>query len=110
KVGSIKLGTADSNPFLGKEMASGKEYSEELAAVVDSEVRAVIDEAHDEAYWAISENRHILEELAEELLARETLNAKEVAHIFRNVKKYPKRRVWESSEHRPLTIDGEAQQ
>ena len=105
KVGAIKLGSADSNPFLGKEMASGKEYSEELAAVVDSEVRAVIDEAHDEAYWAINENRHILDELAEELLARETLNAKEVAQIFREVTKHPRRAVWESSEHRPLTID-----
>ncbi|GAA4840172.1 ATP-dependent zinc metalloprotease FtsH [Garicola koreensis] len=104
KVGSIKLGSADSNPFLGKEMASGKEYSEELAAVVDSEVRAVIDEAHDEAYWAISENRHVLDALAQELLDRETLNAKEVAQIFRDVKKHPRRAVWESSEHRPLSV------
>lgn len=106
KVGSVKLGSRDSNPFLGKEMASGKDYSEELAAVVDSEVRAVIEEAHDEAYWAISENRHILDDLAEELLARETLNANEVAEIFRTVQKHPERGVWESSERRPLTVDG----
>lgn len=109
KVGSVKLGSGDSNPFLGKEMATGKNYSENLAAVVDSEIRAVIEEAHDEAYRALRENRHILDVLAEELLARETLNAKEVAEIFKDVKKHPKREVWESSQHRPLTIDGDVQ-
>ncbi|GFZ91863.1 ATP-dependent zinc metalloprotease FtsH [Nesterenkonia alkaliphila] len=107
KVGSVKLGSGDTNPFLGKEMASGKDYSEELAAIVDSEVRAIIDEAHDEAYWALSENREILDTLAEELLRVETLNAKEVAEIFKDVKKRPKRQVWESSQRRPIVIAGE---
>ena len=109
RVGSVKLGSGDSSPFLGKEMTTGKDYSEELAAVVDSEIRAVIEEAHDEAYWALTENRHVLDRLAEELLARETLNAKEVAEIFYDVKKHPRRAVWESSEQRPLVLDGEVQ-
>lgn len=109
KVGSVKLGSGDSNPFLGKEMASGKEYSEELAAVVDTEVRGIIDEAHDEAYSALSENMHILDTLAEELLRVETLNAHEVAEIFKDVKKRPKREVWESSSNRPLVVESEVQ-
>ncbi|WP_022873365.1 ATP-dependent zinc metalloprotease FtsH [Nesterenkonia alba] len=109
KVGSVKLGSGDSNPFLGKEMATGKEYSEELAAVVDSEVRSIIDEAHDEAYWALTENRDILDTLAEELLRVETLNAKEVAEIFKDVKKRPKREIWESSPDRPILIDESSQ-
>ncbi|NLS10035.1 ATP-dependent zinc metalloprotease FtsH [Nesterenkonia sp. MY13] len=108
KVGSVKLGSGDTNPFLGKEMASSKEYSEELAAIVDSEVRSIIDEAHDEAYWALTENRHVLDRLAEELLRVETLNAKEVAELFSDVKKRPKREVWESSQNRPIVITGEA--
>ncbi len=107
KVGSVKLGSGDSSPFLGKEMTSGKEYSEDLAAIVDSEVRSIIDEAHDEAYWALTENRHILDVLAEELLRVETLNAQEVAEIFTNVTKRPIREVWESSPDRPLVIEGE---
>ena len=105
KVGSVKLGSGDSNPFLGKEMATGKDYSEELAALIDSEVRGIIDEAHDEAYWALHENRDILDSLAEELLRVETLNAKEVAEIFTEVRKRPKREVWESSPARPLVVD-----
>ncbi|TLP98485.1 ATP-dependent zinc metalloprotease FtsH [Nesterenkonia salmonea] len=105
KVGSVKLGSGDSSPFLGKEMTSGKEYSENLAAIVDSEVRSIIDEAHDEAYWALTENRHILDTLAEELLRVETLNAHEVAEIFTNVTKRPIREVWESSPDRPLVIE-----
>ncbi|GAA1802913.1 ATP-dependent zinc metalloprotease FtsH [Nesterenkonia flava] len=104
KVGSVKLGSGDTNPFLGKEMATGKEYSEALAAIVDSEVRAIIDEAHDEAYWALTENRHVLDRLAEELLRVETLGAKEIAEIFRDVKKRPKREVWESSPGRPIVV------
>ncbi|WP_150461898.1 ATP-dependent zinc metalloprotease FtsH [Nesterenkonia ebinurensis] len=107
KVGSVKLGSGDTNPFLGKEMTTGKDYSEELAAIVDSEVRSIIDEAHDEAYWALTENRDVLDRLAEELLRVETLNAKEVAEIFKDVKKRPKRDVWESSENRPIVIEGE---
>ncbi|GAA4912966.1 ATP-dependent zinc metalloprotease FtsH [Nesterenkonia rhizosphaerae] len=107
KVGSVKLGSGDSSPFLGREMATGKEYSEQLAAVVDSEVRSIIDEAHDEAYWALTENRHVLDRLAEELLRVETLGAKEVAEIFKDVKKRPKRNVWESSPERPIVVNGE---
>jgi cell division protease FtsH len=107
RVGSVKLGSGDSSPFLGKEMTTGKEYSEDLAAIIDSEVRSIIDEAHDEAYWALTENRHILDVLAEELLRVETLNAKEVAEIFTDVTKRPIRKVWESSPDRPLVIKGE---
>ena len=107
KVGSVKLGSGDTSPFLGKEMASGREYSEDLAAVVDSEVRVIIEEAHDEAYWALYENRHILDRLAEELLRVETLNAHEVAEIFKDVKKRPVRQVWESSPDRPITVTSE---
>ncbi|RJN31617.1 ATP-dependent zinc metalloprotease FtsH [Nesterenkonia natronophila] len=107
RVGSVKLGSGDSSPFLGKEMTTGKEYSEDLAAIIDSEVRSIIDEAHDEAYWALTENRHILDVLAEELLRVETLNAKEVAEIFTDVTKRPIRKVWESSPDRPLVIEGE---
>ena len=107
KVGSVKLGSGDSSPFLGKEMANGKEYSENVAAIIDSEVRSIIDEAHDEAYWALTENRHILDVLAEELLRVETLNAHEVAEIFTNVTKRPVRQVWESSPDRPLAIEAD---
>ncbi|MBE1514818.1 ATP-dependent zinc metalloprotease FtsH [Nesterenkonia halotolerans] len=107
KIGSVKLGTGDTSPFLGREMAQGKEYSEELAAVIDTEVRAIIDEAHDEAYHALHENRHVLDRLAEELLRVETLNAHEVAAIFHDVIKRPVRQVWESSPGRPVTITSE---
>ncbi|GAA3054646.1 MULTISPECIES: ATP-dependent zinc metalloprotease FtsH [Actinomycetes] len=107
RVGSVKLGSGDTSPFLGREMATGKEYSEELAAIVDAEVRAIIEEAHDEAYWALTENRHVLDRLAEELLRVETLNAHEVAAIFHDVRKRPHRQVWESSPERPIIITSE---
>jgi cell division protease FtsH len=107
KVGSVKLGSGDSNPFLGKEMASGKDYSEQLAGIVDSEVRNIIEEGHDEAYRALLENRHVLDRLAEELLRVETVGAKEVAEIFHDVVKRPHRKVWESSPERPIVVSSE---
>ena len=109
KVGSVKLGSGDSNPFLGKEMASGKDYSERLAGIVDSEVRSIIEEGHDEAYRALIENRHVLDRLAEELLRVETIGAKEVAEIFHDVVKRPHREVWESSPERPIIVSSSAE-
>ncbi|WP_010523644.1 ATP-dependent zinc metalloprotease FtsH [Nesterenkonia sp. F] len=104
QVGSVKLGSEDSSPFLGKEMASGRDYSEQTASVVDAEVRGIIEEAHDEAYQAVVDNKHVLERLAEELLRVETLNAHEVAEIFSDVVKRPRREIWESSPERPIIV------
>ena len=50
---------------------------------MDEEVRRLIDNAHDEAYAILTENRDVLDRLALALLERETLNQNEIAEIFR---------------------------
>ena len=55
----------------------------------------------DGAWNVINENRDILDELVRQLLVKETLNEKELAAIFANIKKAPKREVWLSDEKRP---------
>jgi cell division protease FtsH len=69
---------------------------------VDEEVRRLIDTAHDEAYAVLTENRDVLDRLALALLERETLNQREIAEVFADIRKREYRDVWLSKETRPV--------
>ncbi|MEO5608585.1 MAG: cell division protein FtsH, partial [Ornithinibacter sp.] len=103
RVGAIKLGQSQGEVFLGRDMGHQRDYSEQVAAVVDEEVRKLIDSAHDEAWHAVNDNRDILDKLVLELLEKETMNQAELAALFTNVVKRPVRPTWLSSEHRTLS-------
>jgi cell division protease FtsH len=77
-----------------------------MAQIVDNEVRAILDQAMDEAYKALSTNRGVLDQLAKELLEKETLNHEQIAVIFKKVKKLPKRATWRSSSKRSISARG----
>ncbi|MBT2515755.1 ATP-dependent zinc metalloprotease FtsH [Arthrobacter sp. ISL-30] len=102
RVGAVKLGMGGGEPFLGRDAAQERNYSDQIAYVVDEEVRRLIDQAHDEAYDILTENREVLDRLALELLERETLNQAEIADIFRDVRKRDFREIWLSKESRPV--------
>ena len=106
KVGSISLGSGNAEPFLGRELATHRDFSDEMAQVVDTEVRAILDQAMDEAYKALTSNRTVLDQLAKELLEKETLNQDQIAEIFKKVKKLPKRATWRSSSKRAISAKG----
>lgn len=106
KIGAISLGSGSSEPFLGRELATHQNYSNEMAQVVDNEVRAILDSALDEAHKALTTNRRILDKLAKALLEQETLNQDEIAQIFKGVKKLPERGVWRSSMKRAVSTKG----
>lgn len=101
-IGPVKLGQAQPGAFLG-EFGQNRDYSEGIAEQVDAEVRALLEQAHNEAYQIITENRDILDRLAAELLEKETLDHVQCAEIFKDVKKIPERPVWLSSEKRPVS-------
>ena len=103
RVGAIKLGSSGGEPFLGRDMGHERDYSEQVASVVDEEVRRLIDAAHDEAWHVVNDNRKILDTLVLELLEKETLNQAELADLFKDVVKRPRRPTWLSSEHRTLS-------
>ncbi len=103
RVGAIKLGQSQGEVFLGRDLGHQRDYSEQVAAVVDEEVRKLIDAAHDEAWHAVNDNRDVLDALVLELLEKETLNQAELAAIFGEVVKRPVRPAWLSSEHRTLS-------
>ena len=97
KLGAIKW-SDDEQSDLG---AITHKYSAHTAEIIDEEVLKLVETAHTEAWNVINENRDILDELVRQLLVKETLNEKELAAIFANIKKAPKREVWLSDEKRP---------
>ncbi|SDS08621.1 ATP-dependent zinc metalloprotease FtsH [Microterricola viridarii] len=102
-VGAVKLGQSSGEMFLGRDMGHQRDYSERIAERVDQEVRALIEQAHDEAWEVLNENRDILDRLAAELLEKETLDHNQIAEIFKDVKKLAERPQWLSSDKRPLS-------
>jgi len=105
-VGAIKLGQSSGEVFLGRDMGHQRDYSERLAESVDAEVRALVDNAHTEAWKVLNQNRAILDTLATELLEKETLDHNALATIFEKVKKLPERPQWLSSGKRPVSSKG----
>ena len=99
-IGAIKLGTDASEPFMGRDYGHQRDYSENVAAIVDGEIRKLIEKAHQEAYDILEANRGILDEMVLQLLEKETLNKEEIAAIFAKVKSWPKRPAWTGSENR----------
>ena len=105
-LGAVKLGQASGEVFLGRDMGHQRDYSDAVAQSVDTEVRAIIDHAHTEAWTVLMNNRAILDRLATELLEKETLDHNQLATLFKGVKKLPERAVWLSSRERPPSKKG----
>jgi cell division protease FtsH len=97
KLGALKFGTSNGEPFLGRDMGHQRDYSEEVAADIDSEVRRLVEEAHDEAWEVLVEYRDVLDDLVLELMDKETLAKDEVLRVFEPVRKRPSRGTWEGN-------------
>ena len=105
RIGAIKLGTGDSDPFLGRDYGHQRDYSEEIAGIIDEEIHNLIENAHQEAFNILVENREILDALVVELLERETLLKEDIERIFAKVKMVGPRPAWTGSSKRvPSTI------
>src|SRR5699024_9044407 len=100
-VGQIALSGDQDEVFVGMQQGQAPRFSAETASLIDKEVRALLDNALDEAWAVIVENRHVLDRLVAELLERETLNEHDLAEIFADGRKRPLREVWTSSSERP---------
>jgi len=100
KLGAIKFGRHEGDVFLGRDLGHERDFSEEVAAKVDSEVRALIEQAHDEAWEILVEHRDVLDDLVLRLFDKETVGKEELADIFASVPKRPAR-VFESPRQRP---------
>jgi len=99
-IGAIKLGSDASEPFMGRDYGHQRDYSENIAAKVDGEIRKLIENAHQEAFDILVENRATLDAMVLQLLEKETLNKEEIAVIFAKVNSWPRRPSWTGSSTR----------
>ncbi|MDX6225735.1 MAG: cell division protease FtsH [Frankiales bacterium] len=100
RLGAVKLGTGDAEPFMGRDFGHGRDYSEVVASIVDEEVSKLISNAHQEAFDILTENRAVLDDLVRALFERETLDRQAVAEVFKPLKLWPKRPAWTGSDDR----------
>ena len=89
KLGAVKYGTGDAEPFMGRDYGHQRDYSEHVAADIDGEVRGLIEAAHDEAWEILVQYREQLDALVLELVEKETLNKPDLERILAPVRKRP---------------------
>ena len=94
RIGMVKLGDADTEAFGHGSGEAPRSFSDETAAIIDEEVRRLLDNAMREAWRILSENRAVLDTLASRLLEEETLDEAQLREIFQDVIKAPERPVW----------------
>jgi cell division protease FtsH len=83
KVGPINLGRGEEHPFLGRELALPKRYSEDLAWLMDQEIRKLIVEAESKADEILQGKKNVLDKLAEALLKDEVLEKDDIDRIIK---------------------------
>jgi cell division protease FtsH len=99
-LGAIKLGENNAEPFLGRDIGHSRNYSEDVAAKVDQETKALLAGAHQEAFDILEENRDVLDALVLALLDKETLDKQEVAEVFTALRLQERRPAWTGSPDR----------
>ncbi len=91
KLGPMSLGHNNGQVFLGREMSSQPDYSDEIAFQIDKEIRRIVDESYDTAEDLLIRNRRLLEKLSKDLIEYETVDAK---HLKRLVDEYAAVRIY----------------
>ena len=91
QLGPMKYGKNSAEVFLGRDYSSQQDYSNEVAAAIDDEVRALLGQAHDEARRILTTHIEALHRLAERLIEVETLSAEEIVELLSDVPKWEAR-------------------
>jgi cell division protease FtsH len=85
KLGPLAFGKKEEMVFLGREISEQRNYSDEVAAKIDSEVREIIDNAFARAKEALTTHRAVLDRLATLLVEKETIESEEFESLFEGV-------------------------
>jgi cell division protease FtsH len=91
RLGPLTLGQKQDQVFLGRDFASHPDYSDQVAFEIDSEIRQLIDRAHDEALEILTEQRGKLDVIAATLIEKETIEKEELVNLLEGVVKRPQR-------------------
>jgi cell division protease FtsH len=82
KLGTLALGRRTHNPFLGRDYQDERNYSEEIAKLIDEEVRLIVDKCHGRAVEILTTHRDKLDAVVQALLERETLSREEFLAVI----------------------------
>ena len=85
KMGNMAYGKSEEHVFMGKDFGHSRDYSEEIAADIDREVKKIVDERYNLAKELLLGNRDMLEAISKELLEKETLDEEEFVEIMKRV-------------------------
>ena len=105
KLGPRVLGHNQGAPFLGRDMHSEPDYSDDMARTIDSEIRRIIEEAHQRARDILVEHRADLETLSQILLRRETIEREEFLALLEGT---PEAQVFAERDRRAAELEAEA--
>jgi len=83
-VGTLSIGETGEEVFIGREWVQNKNFSEDTARLVDSEVKRIVEEAHSRCRKLLDENIEILHRIAKALLDRETITGNDITLIMAN--------------------------
>ncbi len=89
RLGPLTLGTKQGEVFLGRDFGSTPDYSDRVAFEIDTEIRALIDEAHDRALEILERRRPKLDEIATALIERETIEKEDLVAILAGIETHP---------------------
>lgn len=84
RLGPVALGRQNGNVFMGRDIATDRDFSDTTAATIDEEVRKLVDEAYKRAKYVLESNKHVLDKLSAMLIEKETVDADELQELLAN--------------------------
>ena len=86
KMGNLAYGKDQEHVFMGRNFGHSRDFSEEIAADIDKEIKKIVDEQYDLAKQLLTDNKDMLEYIAKQLLEKETLDEKEFEDMMNEVR------------------------
>ena len=86
KMGNLAYGKEQEHVFMGRNFGNTRDFSEEIAADIDKEIKKIVDEQYELAKQLLTDNRDMLEYIAKQLLEKETLDEKEFEEMMNEVR------------------------
>ena len=93
-IGPLSLESEDSNPFLGRGMNSGNEYSDEIAIKIDQQVQQIVNQCHKQVLEMIEDNRVVIDKLVDLLVEKETIDREQLESIIAEYTGIPKKQEY----------------
>jgi cell division protease FtsH len=93
-LGPMSLETQQGEVFLGRDLMTRSEYSDEIASRIDAQVRSIVEHCHEEAKRIIRENRIVIDRLVDLLIEKESMDGEELRQIVAEYTTVPEKEMF----------------